>query len=62
MLKRLLMKIKLRRFTEDELLAALDMLGRVNRDKLNDERIWADAQMGRMIIAGELVRRGVVFW
>ena len=59
---RLLMKIKLRGFTEDELLAALDMIDRVNRDKLNDEKTWKNSQRARFLIAGELVRRGVVFW
>ena len=61
-MKKLLMKIKLRSFTEDELLAALNMLDCVNRDKLNDERIWASAQGARIAIAKELLRRGVVFW
>jgi len=61
-MQRLLMKIKIRRFSEDELLAALYTIDRVDRDKLNDEKAWEKSQMGRFVIAGELVRRGVVFW
>jgi hypothetical protein len=61
-MKRLLMKIKLRGFTEDDLLAALDMIDRADRDKLNNEKTWKNSQMARFLIAGELVRRGVVFW
>lgn len=60
--KNILTKIKLRKFSEDELLAALDMLGNVNRKKLNDEGIWKDAQTARFLIARELLRRKVIFW
>jgi len=61
-MKRLLMKIKLRRFTEDDLLDALYMIDRVDRKKLDNEKTWKNSQRARFLIAGELVRRGVVFW
>lgn len=61
-MKKFFMRLKLRRFTDDELIAALDMVGSVNRNKLNDERIWKDAQSARFVIASELLRRKVIFW
>lgn len=62
MIKKLLMRLKIRKFNDDELLEALNMIGNVNRNKLNDERIWKDAQAASFVIARELLRRKVVFW
>jgi|LauGreDrversion4_2_1035121.scaffolds.fasta_scaffold345921_4 hypothetical protein len=61
-MKTFFMRLKLRKFTDDELVAALDMIGSVDRAKLNDERIWKDAQEKSLAIAGELLRRKVIFW
>lgn len=61
-MKKFFMRLKLRKFTDDELVATLDMVGSVNRTKLNDERIWKDAQSARFVIASELLRRKVIFW
>lgn len=45
-------------FTEEQLMDAVDMVDRVDRKKLNDERLWKQAQKARLYIIRELVRRG----
>jgi hypothetical protein len=45
-------------FTEEQLIDAVDMVDRVDRKKLNDERLWKQAQKARLYIIRELVRRG----
>lgn len=45
-------------FTDEQLIDAVNMVDRVDRKRLNDERIWNAAQAARIYIIKELVRRG----
>jgi hypothetical protein len=44
-------------FTDEQLMDAVDMLDRVDRKKLNDEKLWKKAQDARAYIIRELIRR-----
>ena len=45
-------------FTDEQLMDAVEMVDRVDRNKLNDERLWKKAQDARAYIIRELIRRG----
>jgi hypothetical protein len=45
-------------FTDEQLMDTVDMLDRVDRKKLNDEKLWKKAQDARAYIIRELIRRG----
>jgi hypothetical protein len=45
-------------FTDEQLMDAVEMVDRVDRKKLNDERLWKKAQDARAYIVRELIRRG----
>ena len=45
-------------FTDEQLMDAVDMVNRVDRKKLNDERLWKEAQNAKVYIIRELLRRG----
>ena len=59
MIRRLIGWFKIRFvFTDDQLMDAVDMIDRVDRKKLNDERLWEQAQKAKVYIIRELLRRG----
>lgn len=59
MIRRLIAWFKIRFvFTDEQLMDAVDMIDRVDRDRLNDERLWKQAQDARVYIIRELIRRG----
>lgn len=59
MIRRLIAWFKIRFvFTDEQLMDAVDMIDRVDRDRLNDERLWKQAQDARLYIIRELIRRG----
>ena len=59
MIRRLIAWFKIRFvFTDQQLMDAVDMIDRVDRDRLNDERLWKQAQDARVYIIRELIRRG----
>lgn len=59
MIRRLIGWFKIRFvFTDDQLMDAIDMIDRVDRKKLNDERLWEQAQKAKVYIIRELLRRG----
>lgn len=45
-------------FTDEQLMDAVDFVDRVDRKKLNDERVWKSAQAAKVYIIRELLRRG----
>ena len=45
-------------FTTEQLEDAIYMIDRVDRDCLNDEKLWEQAQLAREYILKELTRRG----
>jgi hypothetical protein len=45
-------------FTDEQLMDAVEMVDRVDRNKLNDEKLWKKAQDARAYIIRELIRRG----
>lgn len=45
-------------FTDEQLVDTVDFIDRVDRKKLNDERLWKEAQDARVYIIRELLRRG----
>lgn len=45
-------------FTDEQLIEAVDMVNRVDRKKLNDERVWKSAQDAKIYLIRELLRRG----
>lgn len=45
-------------FTDEQLMDTVDMIDRVDRIKLNDERLWKKAQDAKLYIIKELIRRG----
>ncbi len=45
-------------FTDEQLLDTVDFINRVDRKRLNDERIWKEAQDAKIYILKELIRRG----
>ena len=59
MLRRLVGWFKIRYvFTDEQLEDTIYMIDRVDRQKLNDERIWQQAQEAKIYILRELLRRG----
>ena len=45
-------------FSNDQLVATFQFFDRVDRELLNDERLWAEVQYNKHTIALELIRRG----
>lgn len=45
-------------FTDEQLLDTVDLIDRVDRERLNDERLWKLAQDARIYVIKELIRRG----
>jgi len=45
-------------FTTEQLEDAIYLIDRVDRDRLNDENLWEQAQLAREYILKELTRRG----
>ena len=45
-------------FTTEQLEDAIYMIDRVDRDRLNDEKLWEQAQLAREYLVKELTRRG----
>ena len=45
-------------FTTEQLEDAIYMIDRVDRDRLNDEKLWEQAQLAREYLLKELTRRG----
>ncbi len=45
-------------FTDEQLLDTIDFIDRVDRKKLNDERLWKQVQEAKIYILRELLRRG----
>lgn len=59
MLRRIIGWFKIRFvFTDEQLMDAVDMIDRVDRKKLNDDRLWEQAQKAKVYIIRELLRRG----
>ena len=59
MIRRLIGWFKIRFvFTDEQLVDTVDFIDRVDRKKLNDERLWKEAQDARVYIIRELLRRG----
>lgn len=45
-------------FSDRALMDTIDFFNRVDRDLLNDEKLWEEVQFNRALIARELERRG----
>ena len=45
-------------FTDDQLFDTVDLIDRVDRKRLNNERLWKEAQDAKIYIIKELIRRG----
>lgn len=45
-------------FTDEQLMEAVEMVERADREKVNDEDVWNKAQDARAYIVRELIRRG----
>ena len=45
-------------FTTEQLEDAIYLIDRVDRERLNDEKLWEQTQLAREYILKELVRRG----
>lgn len=59
MLRRLIGWFKVRFvFTDDQLLDTIYLIDRVDRSRLNDERLWKQAHDARLYVIRELIRRG----
>jgi len=45
-------------FTDEQLFDTIDLIDRVDRKRLNDERLWKQAQDAKVYVIKELIRRG----
>jgi hypothetical protein len=45
-------------FTDQQLLDAIYIVDRVDRKKLNDEKLWKQSQEAKLYLIKELIRRG----
>lgn len=60
MLRRLMAWFKVRFvFTNEQLLDTVYLIDRIDRNRLNDERLWKQSRDARQYIINELLRRGV---
>jgi len=59
MLRRLIGWFKVRFvFTDEQLLDTVYLIDRVDQTRLNDARLWKQAQDARLYVIRELIRRG----
>lgn len=45
-------------FTDEQLLDTIYLIDRVDRARLDDDRLWKQAQDARLYVIKELIRRG----
>ena len=61
MFRKMIAGIKMRFMDTDDLLATMNLLDRgLKADASNV--VAADHRFARLVIAGELIRRGIIFW
>jgi hypothetical protein len=60
MFRKLVKWVKIRFvFSDEDLLAAIKFFGRVDRQLLNDEKLWKEVQYNNLLLKKEGLRRGL---
>ncbi len=60
MFRRLVKWVKIRYiFTDESLIAAIKFFGKVDRELLNDEKLWKEVQYNNLLLKKECLRRGL---